>query len=93
MTKRIELKRFNQGTAMAANTLALLTTPKTIVALHRAARLAQSSPQARVLLTTFSRPLASALEQKLKILVGEGSSVIPKIVVIRFAAWPRSSTS
>jgi UvrD-like helicase family protein len=59
-------------------------TGKTIVALHRAARLAQSSPQSRVLLTTFSRPLASALEQKLKILVGEGSSVIPKIVVIPF---------
>jgi hypothetical protein len=59
-------------------------TGKTIVALHRAARLAQSSPQARVLLTTFSRPLATALAQKLKILVGEGSSVIPKIVVIPF---------
>jgi superfamily I DNA/RNA helicase len=59
-------------------------TGKTIVALHRAARLAQSRPQARVLLTTFSRPLASALEQKLKVLVGEGSSVIPKIVVIPF---------
>jgi superfamily I DNA and RNA helicase len=43
-------------------------TGKTIVALHRAARLAQSSPQARVLLTTFSRPLATALAQKLKIL-------------------------
>jgi UvrD/REP helicase N-terminal domain/UvrD-like helicase C-terminal domain len=59
-------------------------TGKTIVALHRAARLAQSSPQSRVLLTTFSRPLATALAQKLKILVGEGSSVIPKIVVIPF---------
>jgi superfamily I DNA/RNA helicase len=59
-------------------------TGKTIVALHRAARLAQSSPQARVLLTTFSRPLANSLEHKLKILVGESSSVTPRIVVTPF---------
>jgi superfamily I DNA/RNA helicase len=59
-------------------------TGKTVVALHRAARLAQSSPDARVLLTTFSRPLANALERKLKILMGEDSSVIPRIVVTPF---------
>lgn len=59
-------------------------TGKTIVALHRAARLAQSGPQARVLLTTFSRPLANALEHKLKILIGEESSVIPRVVVTPF---------
>ena len=38
-------------------------TGKTIVALHRAARLAQTGPQARVLLTTFSRPLAMRLNE------------------------------
>lgn len=59
-------------------------TGKTIVALHRAARLAQSGPQARVLLTTFSRPLANSLERKLKILIGEESSVIPRVVVTPF---------
>ena len=59
-------------------------TGKTIVALHRAARLAQSGPQARVLLTTFSRPLANALEHKLKILIGQESSVIPRVVVTPF---------
>lgn len=59
-------------------------TGKTIVALHRAARLAQSGPQARVLLTTFSRPLANSLEQKLKILIGAESSVIPRVVVTPF---------
>jgi hypothetical protein len=59
-------------------------TGKTIVALHRAARLAQSTPQARVLLTTFSRPLANELERKLKILIGESSSVIPRIFVTSF---------
>jgi superfamily I DNA/RNA helicase len=59
-------------------------TGKTVVALHRAARLAQGGPQARVLLTTFSHPLANALERKLKILIGEGSSVVPRLVVTPF---------
>jgi hypothetical protein len=59
-------------------------TGKTIVALHRTARLAQTGPQASVLLTTFSRPLANALEQKLKILIGEESSIIPRVVVTPF---------
>lgn len=59
-------------------------TGKTIVALHRAARLAQTGPQVRVLLTTFSRPLANALERKLKLLIGENASVIPRVVVTPF---------
>lgn len=59
-------------------------TGKTIVALHRAARLAQTGPQVRVLLTTFSRPLANALERKLKFLIGEDTSVIPRVVVTPF---------
>jgi mRNA-degrading endonuclease RelE of RelBE toxin-antitoxin system len=41
-------------------------TGKTIVALHRAAHLARANPSARVLLTTFSDTLASALRTKLK---------------------------
>ena len=45
-------------------------TGKTIVALHRAAHLARTHPEARVLLTTFSDTLASALHTKLKRLVG-----------------------
>lgn len=45
-------------------------TGKTIVALHRAAHLARANPDARVLLTTFSDTLASALHTKLKRLVG-----------------------
>ena len=44
-------------------------TGKTIVALHRAVFLARKNPDARVLLTTFSDPLANALRSKLKILV------------------------
>ncbi|HTN00569.1 MAG TPA: UvrD-helicase domain-containing protein, partial [Planctomycetaceae bacterium] len=41
-------------------------TGKTIVALHRAAHLARTNPEARVLLTTFSEALAHALQSKLK---------------------------
>lgn len=44
-------------------------TGKTIVALHRAVHLAQKHPDARVLLTTFSEPLANALRNKLKVLL------------------------
>jgi hypothetical protein len=44
-------------------------TGKTVVALHRAVRLARSDPQARVLLTTFSKPLADALQRKVDFLV------------------------
>jgi mRNA-degrading endonuclease RelE of RelBE toxin-antitoxin system len=45
-------------------------TGKTIVALHRAAHLARTNPNARVLLTTFSNTLANALGTKLKRLLG-----------------------
>lgn len=45
-------------------------TGKTIVALHRAAYLARSNADARVLLTTFSDTLANALHTKLKRLIG-----------------------
>ncbi len=41
-------------------------TGKTIVALHRAAHLARTQPDSRVLLTTFSDTLAGALRTKLK---------------------------
>ena len=45
-------------------------TGKTIVALHRAAYLARTHPDARVLLTTFSDTLAHALQTQLKRLLG-----------------------
>jgi len=44
-------------------------TGKTIVALHRAVFLAKTNPEARVLLTTFSKPLANALQTKLRRLI------------------------
>lgn len=45
-------------------------TGKTIVALHRAAFLARTNPDARVLLATFSDTLAHALHAKLRRLIG-----------------------
>src|SRR5262249_30028377 len=59
-------------------------TGKTVGALHRAAHMANRSPSARVLLTTFSDPLAVALERRLKILVGDTAAVIPRIRVASF---------
>ena len=46
-------------------------TGKTIVALHRAAWLARGNPNARVLLATFSDPLANALQTRLRRLLGD----------------------
>lgn len=57
-------------------------TGKTIVALHRAAFLARSNPDARVLLTTFSDTLASALHTKLKRLLGSEPRLIERIDVV-----------
>ena len=45
-------------------------TGKTIVALHRAVHLAESDPDARVLLATFSEPLADSLRSRLRLLIG-----------------------
>jgi len=45
-------------------------TGKTIVALHRAVYLTRTNPDSRVLLTTFSEPLARALRTKLQRLIG-----------------------
>jgi len=56
-------------------------TGKTIVALHRAAYLARTHPDARVLLTTFSDTLANALRTKLKRLLGSEPSLAERIDV------------
>jgi superfamily I DNA/RNA helicase len=67
-------------------------TGKTVVALHRVVRILRQDRDARVLLTTFSEPLASALSRKLEVLVADdprcwrGSPSPPP------AASPRSST-
>lgn len=59
-------------------------TGKTVVALHRAARTVHENPDARVLLTTFSRPLANALRPKLNILLGDNKAAIEHVSVASF---------
>ena len=56
-------------------------TGKTVVALHRAAHLARTHPDARVLLTTFSDTLANALQTKLKRLLGSEPRLAERIDV------------
>ena len=56
-------------------------TGKTIVALHRAVHLARTHEDARVLLTTFSDTLASALHTKLKRLLGNEPRLAERIDV------------
>ena len=56
-------------------------TGKTIVALHRAVQLAKNNPKSKVLLTTFSKALANALNKKLKLLAGDNSDLITRIHV------------
>jgi hypothetical protein len=56
-------------------------TGKTIVALHRAVHLARRYPKARVLLTTFSKPLAKALGARLVSLVGGEPAIAARIDV------------
>lgn len=59
-------------------------TGKTIVALHRAARAVRDDPKARVLLTTFSRPLANALKAKLSVLLSDDAPRMERVDVASF---------
>ena len=70
--RRLVARRFG-GPARIAGSAG---TGKTVVALHRAAHLLRQNPDARVLLTTFSLPLANALRQKMHVLLGERAADI-----------------
>ena len=56
-------------------------TGKTVVALHRAARFTREIPDGRILLTTFSQPLARALSRKLAILFGPNAAALRRVTV------------
>ncbi len=64
-------------------------TGKTVVALHRAANILKRDPSARLLLTTFSLPLANALEGKLRLLTGPDSAFVPRTTVLPFRGVAR----
>lgn len=57
-------------------------TGKTVVALHRAAAVARANPDQRILLTTISDPLTSALKQKLRLLLAHEPAVFGRIEVL-----------
>jgi superfamily I DNA/RNA helicase len=59
-------------------------TGKTVVALHRVKHIVKKDHSARVLLTTFSEPLAQALRSKLGILLGELSPHFERVTVLSF---------
>jgi superfamily I DNA/RNA helicase len=56
-------------------------TGKTVVALHRAVHLARSLPSSRILLATFSEPLAHALRANVKRLIGNEPRVAERLEV------------
>ncbi len=56
-------------------------TGKSIVALHRAVFLARQNPDARVLLTTFSVPLAAALRHRLRRLISNEPRLAERLEV------------
>ena len=56
-------------------------TGKTIVALHRAVHLARRHPESRILLTTFSRTLAHALQVKLRRLIDNQPRIAERLEV------------
>lgn len=80
-SQRSSVERDYTGPARVAGSAG---TGKTIVALHRAVRLARADPRARVLLSTFSDPLAEALKKKLAVLAPETSGVVRRITVGSF---------
>ena len=59
-------------------------TGKTVVALHRTMHHLRQSPDARVLLTTFSDPLANALQAKLPVLAGSDTHLLDRVAVASF---------
>ncbi len=59
-------------------------TGKTVVALHRAVRLARETPSARILLASFSQPLADTLTTKVSVLAPDTGTIVPRITTASF---------
>jgi superfamily I DNA/RNA helicase len=80
-SQRALVERSFSGPARVAGSAG---TGKTIIAIHRAVRLARNDPAARVFLGTFSEPLAEALTKKLLVLAPETGGVVPRITTASF---------
>jgi len=70
--------------AGAARVAGSAGTGKTIVAIHRAVRLAREDPNARILLASFSEPLAEAMAKKVLVLAPETGGIVPRITTTSF---------
>jgi hypothetical protein len=80
-SQRALVERSFSGPARVAGSAG---TGKTIVAIHRAVRLARENPNARILLASFSQPLADAMAKKLLVLAPETSGIVPRIMTASF---------
>ncbi len=80
-SQRTLVERSFSGPARVAGSAG---TGKTIVAIHRAVRLARENPNARVLLASFSHPLADAMATKVRVLAPETGGVVPRIMTASF---------
>ena len=80
-SQRALVERSFSGPARVAGSAG---TGKTIVAIHRAVRLARENPSARILLATFSQPLADALAKKVLVLAPETGGVVSRITTASF---------
>lgn len=68
-------------------------TGKSVVAMHRAAALARSSQDGRVLLTTFSKTLAGRLSQGMDTLMGPASDARQRVEVTHLHAYAYAHVS
>lgn len=80
-SQRALVERSFSGPARVAGSAG---TGKTIVAIHRAVRLARENPAAKILLASFSQPLAEALAKKVLVLAPETGGIVRRITTTSF---------
>jgi hypothetical protein len=80
-SQRALVERSFSGPARVAGSAG---TGKTIVAIHRAVRFARENPNAKVLLVTFSDPLAAELAKNMLVLAPETGGIVPRITTASF---------
>jgi hypothetical protein len=80
-SQRVLVERSFSGPARVAGSAG---TGKTIVAIHRAVRLARQNPKAKVLLGSFSQPLAEAMAKKTLVLAPETGGIVRRITTASF---------
>jgi len=80
-SQRALVERSFSGPARVAGSAG---TGKTIVAIHRAVRLARENPVAKILLASFSQPLADAMAKKVLVLAPETGGIVARITTTSF---------